>query len=230
MRIWLQKQKKKGDQKSTPQIATPPVEAASVAPEGQDAAESADNADASGGSDPKKEETDGRPAPSAEGEETNGSQPPLSAGPATNEVSIFCRPVALSIVTNLQKDSANQEEGVSPAGNVDTTKSTDGADTTVEPSDPTAIAQDTEMQAGSGYGNETMVNNNMGAMNGMPGQFGFGFPNQANFGMGYNGMNPMGGMPNMMGNNGWNNMNPMGMLTHNGALQHRLTKVQSSTI
>lgn len=49
--------------------------------------------------------------------------------------------------------------------------------------------------------------NNMGGMNG---QFGFGMPNQGNFNaMAFNGMNPMGGMPNMMGNGAWN-MNPMG--------------------
>jgi hypothetical protein len=51
--------------------------------------------------------------------------------------------------------------------------------------------------------------------NGMMGQPGFGFPpNQGNFsgnGMGWNGMNPMNGMANMMPNGNWNNnMNPMG--------------------
>jgi hypothetical protein len=63
---------------------------------------------------------------------------------------------------------------------------------------------------------------NLSGMNGMPGRFGFGFPNQANFGMGYNGMNPMNGMPNMMGNSAWNNMNPMGMLTRSSALLCRV--------
>jgi len=48
-------------------------------------------------------------------------------------------------------------------------------------------------------------------MNGMGG-FGFGFPpNQGNFnGMGWNGMNPMSSMGNMMPNGNWNSMNPMG--------------------
>jgi hypothetical protein len=47
--------------------------------------------------------------------------------------------------------------------------------------------------------------------NGMSGQFGYGFPNQGNMaGMGFNnGMNPMNGMSNMMGNMPYN-MNPMG--------------------
>jgi hypothetical protein len=57
------------------------------------------------------------------------------------------------------------------------------------------------------YGDNGMFNN---GMNGMPGQFGFGFPNQN---MGFNGMNAMNGMPNMMGG-GWNNMNTMGMFAH----------------
>jgi hypothetical protein len=43
-------------------------------------------------------------------------------------------------------------------------------------------------------------------MNGMPGQMGYGFPNQAGFnnGMGF-------GMNNMMANGNWNGMNSMGM-------------------
>ncbi len=56
----------------------------------------------------------------------------------------------------------------------------------------------------------TVGNNPM--MNGMNGQMGFGFPNQAGFnnGMSWIGMNQMNGMPNMMANGGWNGMNPMG--------------------
>jgi hypothetical protein len=53
--------------------------------------------------------------------------------------------------------------------------------------------------------------------NGMMGQPGFGFPpNQGNFnGMGWNGMNPMNGMANMMPNGNWNNnMNPMGTFNY----------------
>jgi hypothetical protein len=42
MRVWLQKQKKKGENKSTPQIATPPVEPTPSATEGQQTDESAD--------------------------------------------------------------------------------------------------------------------------------------------------------------------------------------------
>jgi hypothetical protein len=56
-----------------------------------------------------------------------------------------------------------------------------------------------------------MMPNNAMMMNGMSGQMGFGFPNQAGFnnGMGY-GTNNMNGMPNMMGNGNWNGMNSMG--------------------
>ena len=53
--------------------------------------------------------------------------------------------------------------------------------------------------------------------NGMMGQPGFGFPpNQGNFNsMGWNGMNPMNGMTNMMPNGNWNNnMNPMGTFNY----------------
>lgn len=58
-----------------------------------------------------------------------------------------------------------------------------------------------------------MYGNNGMFMNGMPNQFGYGMnPNQGGFnnGMGWNGMNPINGMPNMMGDGNWNNMNPMG--------------------
>jgi hypothetical protein len=57
----------------------------------------------------------------------------------------------------------------------------------------------------NGANGSTMATNPV--MNGMPGQMGFGFPNQAAFnnGMGWN------GMPNMMTNGAWNGINPMGM-------------------
>ena len=56
-------------------------------------------------------------------------------------------------------------------------------------------------------------------MNGMLGQMGFGFPNQAGFGSGmsWNGMNQMNGMPNMMAGGGWNGMNQMGTSLHHAA-------------
>lgn len=56
-----------------------------------------------------------------------------------------------------------------------------------------------------GMYDQNAMYNGMNGMNGTPGQFGFGFPNQA----GFNGMG-MNGTP-MMGNAGWNGMNPMGM-------------------
>jgi hypothetical protein len=76
----------------------------------------------------------------------------------------------------------------------------------VEPSgaeDATDRKNNTNGADGSTVGNNPMTN-------GMPGQMGFGFPNQAGFsnGMGWN------GMPNMMANGGWNGMNPMGMSPH----------------
>jgi hypothetical protein len=62
-----------------------------------------------------------------------------------------------------------------------------------------------EQNKTNGVNGNTMGNNPM--MNGVPGQMGFGFPNQTGFnnGMGWN------GMPNMMANGGWNGMNPMGI-------------------
>jgi hypothetical protein len=77
-------------------------------------------------------------------------------------------------------------------------------------SDPNA---DQDQANGS---NAMLGNNAIFNMNGMPGQMGFGFPNQGNFnGMGFNGMNVM---PGMMGNGNWNSMNPMGMSTRSAFL------------
>lgn len=86
------------------------------------------------------------------------------------------------------------------------------AKTSVEPTsasrDPSTVQNTTEGAIEGSAGNPSMMN-----ANGMMGQPGFGFPPaQGNFnGMGWNGMNPMNGMANMMPNGNWNNnMNPMG--------------------
>jgi hypothetical protein len=74
-----------------------------------------------------------------------------------------------------------------------------------EPSAADAQADEQNVPTGPNGG---LLDNNSMMMNGMSGQMGFGFPNQAGFnnGMGY-GMN---GMSNMMGNGSWNGMNSMG--------------------
>jgi hypothetical protein len=76
----------------------------------------------------------------------------------------------------------------------------------VEPATAGAPADEQNTTNGPNAG---MAGNNSMMANGMPGQMGYGFPNQAGFnnGMGYN----MNGMSNMMGNGNWNGMNPMGM-------------------
>ena len=81
-----------------------------------------------------------------------------------------------------------------------------------------------EQNKTNGVNRSTIDNNPM--MNGVPGQMGFGFPNQTGFnnGMGWNGMS------NMMPNGGWNGMNPMGMSPYSTLQEsNRLTSAQIST-
>ncbi|KAF1847538.1 uncharacterized protein K460DRAFT_392874 [Cucurbitaria berberidis CBS 394.84] len=86
-----------------------------------------------------------------------------------------------------------------------------------------SVAKSIEPSATGGSIDEHTANGANGGMmgsnpmaNGVQGQMGFGFPNQAGFnnGMGWNGMNQMNGMPNMMANGNWNDFNNMnGMST-----------------
>jgi hypothetical protein len=91
MRVWLQKQKKKGESKSAPQIAMPPVEPTPPATEGEQAADSADKPVTSVEGGPKTEDPVDQPPAPAEGGEDAG-RPPLSAVSASNEVSGYKRP------------------------------------------------------------------------------------------------------------------------------------------
>lgn len=79
--------------------------------------------------------------------------------------------------------------------------------------EPSATDGPTDENSANGANGGVMGNNPM--LNGMQGQMGFGYPNQGGFnnGMGWNGMNQMNGMPNLMANGTWSGMNPMGRST-----------------
>jgi hypothetical protein len=113
-------------------------------------------------------------------------------------------PIPLNAVT----DSYYQDSTVPRAHDAERRGSTNSqtVDKSVEPSATDALASEQNATNGPNVG---MVNNNPMVANGMSGQMGYGFPNQAGFnnGLGYN----MNGMSNMMGNGNWNGMNPMGM-------------------
>jgi hypothetical protein len=107
-----------------------------------------------------------------------------------------------------QNSIAPQTDGAEQGGS----PQAPNANLSVEPAsasqDPSTIANTMEGASEGMSGKSGIMN-----ANGMMGQPGFGFPpNQGNFnGMGWNGMNPMNGMANMMPNGNWNNnMNPMG--------------------
>jgi hypothetical protein len=109
---------------------------------------------------------------------------------------------------NAVTDSYHQDSAAPQADATERRGSTNSqtVDKSVESSATDAPASEQNATNGPNAG---MVNNNPMMANGMPGQMGYGFPNQAGFnnGMGYN----MNGMSNMMGNGNWNGMNPMGM-------------------
>jgi hypothetical protein len=118
------------------------------------------------------------------------------------------------IITNADQDSTTQNSDAERRGSL----ASQNATKTVEPSAKDASADE---QNDANAPNGAMMGNPM-MMNGMSGQMGYGFPNQAGFnnGMGF-------GMNNMMANGNWNGMNSMGMSSHprfNGKLlmPHRL--------
>ncbi|KAF2126094.1 hypothetical protein P153DRAFT_399556 [Dothidotthia symphoricarpi CBS 119687] len=183
MRIWLQKQKKKEDAKAI-RAATPPVETAPVIPEAQPAGEAADKPVESVEETPKLEQVQADEATAAANDAEEVVQRAGSADVQPNENS-----------TSVKGEDLERHGSVA----------SQNATKTAEPStdDPTN-EQNTPNEQGMMGNNNPMMN-----MNGMQGQTGFGFPNQGNFnGMGWNGMNQMNGMTNMMGNGGYG-MNPM---------------------
>ncbi|KAF2274492.1 uncharacterized protein EI97DRAFT_451591 [Westerdykella ornata] len=188
MRVWLQKQKKKDDAKSTPQIETPPVDTPTASGGAEGAGQSAEQPSERDESVPR-EVTGGDVAVAPNGENGGENNPPkVSVPPASKEGSIAPQ----------TDEQGNIDDGQVPTGHAELES------TAVHEPSP---AKGMEKQGEGMYGNAML--SNTGGMNGIPNQFGYGFNNQGNYGMGFNGMNAMSGMPNMMGNAGWNNMGSM---------------------
>ncbi|KAF2714598.1 hypothetical protein K504DRAFT_496520 [Pleomassaria siparia CBS 279.74] len=187
MRTWLQKQKKKEDAKAASKAATPPAEETPEVAGAQSAAEAADRPIES-------IESATRPEDFASNESTgvgeDGAEPAQRSGSTTSQ------PNEQSLAP--QTDDAQRQ----------------GSPQSQNPSaEPSSVARDTSNVQNTMEGSTEGIAGTPGVMNanGMPGQFGFGFQsNQANFNaMGWNAMNSMNGMANMMPNGNWNNMNPM---------------------
>ncbi|KAF1972312.1 hypothetical protein BU23DRAFT_590094 [Bimuria novae-zelandiae CBS 107.79] len=182
MRIWLQKQRKKEENKAASEAPTPAIEPTPAPSEVQPSTGSADKPvesveeafRAEGGVNQSAADSSGADAPR-----------PASAAPQRDETSTGA--------PDEPPQGASQD-----AKDVKEEKEEDQGD---EPTEGQANAQD-----GNGSNGPINPNNAMMNANGMPNQFGFGFNNtaQGNFGMGM-GMGPMNNMPNMM-NAGWNNM------------------------
>ncbi|KAF2027991.1 hypothetical protein EK21DRAFT_102190 [Setomelanomma holmii] len=187
MRVWLQKQKKKEGAKAA--AAPPiPVEATPAAPEVQPVGDAADR---------PIESVEEAPKAEAVSDEQNAAEISGDAGGRTGSAA----------VPSKEESTAPQNDDTQRRGSDASQHVTKSA----EPSTTDAPADEQNAQAGPNGG---MMGNNPMMMNGMPGQMGYGFPNQANFnnGMGF-GMN---GMSNMMGNGGWNGMNSMDFNNMNG--------------
>ncbi|KAH7374289.1 hypothetical protein BKA66DRAFT_468187 [Pyrenochaeta sp. MPI-SDFR-AT-0127] len=188
MRVWLEKRKKKEETKAAAQVATPPVEMTPAEPEALPAGDA-----------PEKPIESVEEASKAEDSFVELDH--VAVGSAGDVVE---RTVSASAQPN--------EEIASVQAEMERSGSTA----------PQSVMKSTELSATNGptdgqnpedVSNVSMMGNNP-MMNGMQGQMGFGFPNQAGFnnGMGWNGMNQMNGMPNMMANGNWNeygNMNGM---------------------
>ncbi|KAF1961857.1 hypothetical protein CC80DRAFT_198760 [Byssothecium circinans] len=191
LRIWLakQKKKKKGEKAAseapTPTVETPTiqptpvVEAAPVEEAGATSATTeVEEAEAVRDAAPAVETTSGAEDVKKTSTKTEADAPPERAASSTPQ--------------------AGEKSAVNDQGE----ESADGAS-----------KEDAQYVQGMDGQSNGMFNNNQNMFqNGMPGQFGNYGPgrNQAGFGNGmpFNGMNPMNGMPNMMGNNMY--MNPMG--------------------
>ncbi|KAF2751089.1 hypothetical protein M011DRAFT_473606 [Sporormia fimetaria CBS 119925] len=183
MRLWLQKQKKKEEAKGTPQLATPtepnavPADAAPSAEPVEKPAEGAEDTEKAAG-EPESQDSTGAP-------HENADAPPASAPSEAVQGSV-----------PPTDETATHKDG-------ETQKPDDASEQPAAPADNNGAAGGVEGQPEGMFGNNAMYAGANG-MGGMPGQFGFGFPNQGNFNaMGFNGMN------GMMGNAGWGNMNQM---------------------
>ncbi|KAF2112693.1 hypothetical protein BDV96DRAFT_580257 [Lophiotrema nucula] len=189
MRVWLDKRKKK-DAKNAAKPATPPAEAVSVTPNAQAPGDTSENA---------VESVEGVAAQLGDAPGTEGA-PAADGDVQANSAGEAAAPVSKE--TSVVQDDAQRRASIqteNPAQSIEPTPAAEGANDG---------ANNANGSTDGMYGNNAMF-----GMNGMAGGPGFGFnPNQGNFnnGMGWNGMNSMGGMPNMMGGAGWNNMNPMG--------------------
>ena len=204
MRAWLQKNKKKEDAKNASQAPTSTVTATPVPSEPQHSVEAADKPVESVETVTREEgATDEQATAAAEGKD-DVPAPEGSATAPSVEVG--------SCTTPPRKCTDEAQPLNAPQGNEPQQDETAGVQESGKSTEPTSAAQDQNMAQsttdGASDSNGMFGNNNiMQNMGGMPGQHGFGFNgNQGNFnnGMGWNGMNPMGAMPNMM-------MNPMGM-------------------
>ncbi|KAH7115050.1 hypothetical protein B0J11DRAFT_539738 [Dendryphion nanum] len=186
MRAWLQKAKKKEDAKKaeTPTVVEDAPGAAETPQPGDSTAENPMES-VSGGL--KNEDGSNNQTDPTIDQKADASARAGSAGPESKEqpTSLPADESQQPSNSDLQHEEQNGESGPAIDEN-------------------SAIASTADTQGNSGPGNEAMFNQ----MNGMQGQYGYGFnPNQGNFnGMGWNGM--MNGMPNMMGGANWN-MNSM---------------------
>ncbi|CAI6337631.1 unnamed protein product [Periconia digitata] len=122
---------------------------------------------------------------------------------------------AMSTSVVAESEKSQQQPPVAPVGEE---SNAPGIDSQPEGQSGEPTASDADVNGDSAQDmpdqGDAALNNQMMDQNGMAGQFGnFGFGQNAagfnNNGMGFNGMNPMNPMSNMMGNGAWN-MNTMG--------------------
>lgn len=205
MRVWLQKQKKKEEAKNTPVIATPV--SATPATEAPTSVDPGDKPVESFEDGLRVEDATEQQA-SATGGDGDASLPAESVAPQEKEVRTPCHSLRTHTFADFKQNTSAPQNDEAHQTITDSQNPDQSAEPTSAGEDPNAAqnAMNGSMDGSGMYGDNGMFN----GMNGMPGQFGFGFPNQS---MGFNGMNPMNGMPNMMGG-GWNSMNAMGMFAH----------------
>lgn len=240
MRVWLEKRKKKEEAKAAAQEATPPVEVKPAAPEVQPTGDMADKPVESVDEIPKAADDTIEQGSMAAGNAGDATERAVSTevgvqfaaftshvgilesheqnSEADNELvclrgmntvnaaraSVHGVPFCLCCtVANPVQDTTSHQVDSERRGS---TASQNVTKSIEPPATDDPIDENTANGANDGMmGNQPMLN-------GLQGQMGFGFPTSGGFnnGMGWNGMNQMNNMPNLMASGAWNGMNPMG--------------------